>query len=184
MPPSTGRKVGRPRRQQSTPTGEHKTCLIPRESGSPVRVTLECTPDGEPRSARKLRRDRNRQAECYALVKAGRISKTPLTQSDHERRIAACMDETSFDVEELYFVVGQAEESSQLDQREAAAVLRGIDQDVSEKIAAAVHLMTGRRKHHKWTPTGHQRATCERCRRNFALKLDGSMRAHRCIETV
>ena len=133
------------------------------------------------------RRDRNRQAECYALVKASPISKTPLaalTQADHERRIVACMDETSFDVEELYFVVGQAEGSAQLDQREAAAVLRGIDHDVSEKIAAAVHLMTGRRKHHKWNPTGHQRATCERCHRNFALKLDGSMRAHRCIETV
>lgn len=40
-------------------------------------------------------------------------------------------------------------------QRTAVRVLQpDADRELGEKIAAAVHLMTGHRKHHRWTPTG------------------------------
>ena len=146
---------------------------------SPVRFALECTPSQEQGSARKRRRDRNRQAAKYAAVKAAQ--KRRLNPLEHERRIVDSVDEEqpelSFDMDELDDTILMAQRSQQPDRRAAADMLHARDGSVEERLAAAVHLMMGVR----WTSGGRERVPCARCGRKFAVRADGLVRQHSCV---
>ena len=64
---------------------------------------------------------------------------------------------------------------------DAYAMWQSAMQDIEARIAAAVHLMVGRRAYHKWTPAAKERMSCVVCGRHFAVRIDGQVRQHRCF---
>ena len=190
----TGAGRGRPRQQTPsgifTPGHTRRQCAIERAptpggtARSPVAFMQECTPADEARCARKQRLDRNRQAARYAAVKAARSAKAKPTALDFERRIVDAVDkeqpERSFDMELLDDIIMMSHRSKLKDRRDAAAMLRDGENDVESRIAAAVHLMVGPTRYHKWTRTGKERMACDVCGRRFALRADGLLRTHSC----
>ena len=176
---------------QLTPRGTRKRCTIERVSTpggtarSPVEFLQQCTPADEARSARKQRLDRNRQAARYAATRAARGEKIKTTALDFERRILASVDreqpECSFDMEALDDMILMSQRSQLEDQRDAAVMLRDGDGSAEARIAAAVHLMVGRRAYHTWTPAAKERMPCQNCGRRFAVRMDGQVRKHHCL---
>ena len=170
-----------------TPKRTRTLCTLERASTpggtarSPVRFVQESTPTGESGSARKRRRDRNRQAARYAGIKAARPAKKRLSALERERCIVESIDreqpERSFDMDELETEIIHAQYSLLQDRRAAAAMLRECDGAVEERIGAAVHLMVGRR----WTAAGKELVRCSACGRRFAVRADGLLRRHSCV---
>ena len=84
-------------------------------------------------------------------------------------------------MEALDDMILMSQRSQLEDQRDAAVMLRDGDGSAEARIAAAVHLMVGRRAYHTWTPAAKERMPCQNCGRRFAVRMDGQVRKHHCL---
>uniref|UniRef100_A0A7S4HCN1 Uncharacterized protein n=1 Tax=Prymnesium polylepis TaxID=72548 RepID=A0A7S4HCN1_9EUKA len=190
---------GRPRKRplvqpsdvQLSPAGGHNLCTLqraPTPSGSqrsPIVYKQELTPAEERRSARKRRRDRNRQSELLAVERTERAAKPTLSFA---QRLLDTVDreqpELSFNMDVLERRLRTAEHGWRQDQRAAAGALRGGAEDAELMVRAAVHLLVGDRADQQWTPAGRERVACGVCQRAFAANRHGVARKHVCAPVI